>query len=110
MSAPAPDLDRLNLLLTLRRNAEGEKAAQEAIAADPEWGAGYSFLALFLLNLDLPGKAQRPARDGVGKAPHDPWAHVALASVLGRLKRFDEAQVCLKEALRLDPGYGYAHR
>ncbi len=104
------DLDRLNLLLTLGRHAEGEKAARAAIAADPNWAAGYSFLALFLSHQGQHLPAVRAAKDGVGKAPHDPWAHAVLATALDRMGRTEQALVATMEALRLDPTYAFAHR
>jgi tetratricopeptide (TPR) repeat protein len=103
-----PDLDRLNLLLTLGRNAEGEKAAREAIAANPEWAAGYGYLALFLSNQGHHLPAIRAAKDCVGKNPHDPWGHAVRACVLNRLGRTDQALAAADEAIRLDPTYAYA--
>jgi tetratricopeptide (TPR) repeat protein len=95
--------DRLNLLLTLRRYADGEKAAREALAADPRWGAGYTFLALFLLNQGKLGAAERSAREGVRHAPADPWAHLVLGIVFLRQDRPKEARAAADEVLRLDP-------
>jgi Flp pilus assembly protein TadD len=104
------DIDRLNLLLTLGRHAEGEKAAREAIAENPNWAAGYSFLALFLSNLGQHLPAVRAAKDGIAKDPHDPWGHAVLASALDRMGRTEQALPPVLEALRLDPTYAFAHR
>jgi tetratricopeptide (TPR) repeat protein len=104
------DLDRLNLLLTLGRHAEGEKAAREAIAEAPGWAAGYGFLALFLSNQGQHLPAIRAARDCVGKDPHDAWGHAVRAAVLHRHGRTDQALPAVREALRLDPTYAYAYR
>lgn len=104
-----PDLDRLNLLLSLSRYAEGEKAAREAIGENPEWGAGYGFLALFLSNQGHHLPAVRAARDCVAKEPHDPWAHAVRATVLRRLGRNDEALAAADEAIRIDHTYAYAY-
>lgn len=103
------DLDRLNLLLSLGRYAEGEKAAREAIASHPEWDGGYGFLAIFLSRLGHHLPAVQAAKDCVAKEPHDPWAHAVRASVLSRLGRNDEALAAADEAIRLDPKYAYAY-
>jgi tetratricopeptide (TPR) repeat protein len=102
------DLDRLNLLLTLGRYAEGEKAAREAIGENPEWGTAYGFLALFLSNQGHHLPAIRAAKDCVGKDPHDPWGHAVRACVLNRLDRTRQALAAADEAIRLDPTYAYA--
>src|SRR5690348_15165006 len=60
--------ERLNLLLTLGRYADGERAAREAIGREPEYAAGYTFLALFLLNQGRAEPALVAARDGVRRA------------------------------------------
>jgi tetratricopeptide (TPR) repeat protein len=100
--------ERLNLLLSLRRYAEGEKAAREAIAEAPEWGAGYAFLALFLLNLYRLAEATEAARTAVGKGPHDPWAHAVLGLTLSQRGKFNQALRAAREAVRLDLTYSYA--
>jgi tetratricopeptide (TPR) repeat protein len=104
------DIDRLNLLLTLGRYADGEKAAREAIAQDPNRAAGYSFLAVFLSHQGHHLAAIRAAKDGIARDPHDAWVHAVLASALDRLGRSDQALAATAEALRLDPTYAFAHR
>lgn len=104
----AGDLERLNLLLTLGRYADGEKAARDAIGREPEWGPGYTFLAIFLGNLGRGGEALEPARVGVAKESADPWAHATLARTHLRVGSPKRAVAAAEEALRLDPTYAYA--
>jgi tetratricopeptide (TPR) repeat protein len=106
----SPDLDRLNLLLSLRRYAEGEKAAREAIAANPEWASAYGYLAIFLYRQGRHLPAVRAARDCVGKDPHNPWGHAVRATALNRLGRNEDALAATDEAIRLDPTYAYAYQ
>jgi serine/threonine-protein kinase len=50
-------------------------------------------------------------RHAVRLAPDDAWCHTALAAGLAtRLGGEDEAVAELREAIRLDPGHGLAHR
>jgi tetratricopeptide (TPR) repeat protein len=99
----ATDLERLNLLLSLRRYAEGEKAAREAIAAEPEWAAGYIYLALFLLNQRRAWEAVEAAQVGVGKDPHDPWGHAVFALANLRVGASRTAWNAARTAIALNP-------
>src|SRR5688572_25271694 len=102
------DNERLNLLLDLRRYADAEKLAREAIGRDPQWASAYTHLARALMAQNKPG-ATRAAREGVRKAPHDPWAYAVLAYVLNWSGRVKEATRAAEEAIRLAPRYAWAY-
>lgn len=102
--------DRLSLLLNLGRCADGEAAAREALGHDPEYAAGYTFLALFLLNQGRAEPAVAAARDGVKRAPRDPWAHAVLAYALAGSNQPERALDAAHEALRLDPTCVLGHQ
>src|SRR5262249_32282945 len=104
-SLPMTDNDRLNLLLELKRYADAEKLAREAIGRDPHWASGYTHLARALVSLNKKDEAIAAAREGVRKAPTDPWAHATLGCVLNW---FGDAKTALEpaqEAVRLDHRY-----
>lgn len=103
------DTERLNLLIGLRRYADAEKAAREAIARDPNWGPGYTHLARALINLNRADDAIEAAREGVRKAPKDAWAVGTLACAMNWFNRPKEAIGPAEEAVRLDPTYAWAY-
>lgn len=102
------DNDRLNLLLDLRRYADAEKLAREAIGRDPQWASAYTHLARALMGLNKP-EAIEAAREGVRKAPHDAWAVGTLACAQNWFGKSQEALESAEEAIRLDPRYAWAY-
>jgi tetratricopeptide (TPR) repeat protein len=102
------DNDRLNLLLDLRRYADAERMARDAIGRDPQWAAGYTHLARALMGQNK-ADAVDAAREGARKAPHDAWAVGTLACVLNWFDRPKEALEPAEEAIRLDPQYAWAY-
>lgn len=106
MSDPA---DRLNLLISLRRYAEAEAAAREAVARDPHAGGGYTHLARALINLNRAEDAIAAAREGVRLAPKDAWAAATLSCALNWFDRPQDALEPAQQAVRLDPTYSWAY-
>lgn len=102
------DTDRLNLLLDLRRYADAEKAAREAIGRDPQWAPGYAHLARALMGLNKK-EAIDAAREGARKAPHDAWVVGTLACALSWFGQMQEALEAVEETIRLDPHYAWAY-
>jgi hypothetical protein len=102
------DNDRLNLLLDLKRYADAEKLARGAVARDPEWASGYTHLARALVSQNKKDESIAAAREGVRKAPTDPWAHATLACVLNWFGDAKGALEPAKEAVRLDHRYSWA--
>lgn len=102
------DNDRLNLLLDLRRYADAEKAARDAIGRDPQWAAAYTHLARALMGQNKQ-EAIDAAREGARKAPHDAWAVGTLACALNWFNKSKEALGPAEEAIRLDPRYAWAY-
>jgi tetratricopeptide (TPR) repeat protein len=100
--------ERLNLLLDLRRYADAERAAREAIGRDPQWASAYTHLARALMGLNKK-EAIDAAREGARKAPHDAWAVGTLACALNWFNMSKEALQPAEEALRLDPRYAWAY-
>lgn len=103
------DTERLNLLIGLRRYADAEKAAREAIARNPNWGPGYTHLARALINLNRADEAIEAAREGIRKTPKDAWAVGTLACALNWFNRTKEALGAAEEAVRLDPTYAWSY-
>lgn len=54
--------------------------------------------------------AERKLNEAIRLDPYDPYAHVVLAGVLRRSRRFDEAQAAIATALRLRPNLPAALR
>ncbi|MBX9627363.1 MAG: hypothetical protein K2X82_26405 [Gemmataceae bacterium] len=111
MSVPDRDAanERLNLLLSLRRYADAERFAREAIGWDPEWGAGYTHLARALNVLGRCSEAEAAARVGVTKAPADGWPLAILAWVRGAAGDVEGGLAAIRESLRLDPSSAWAY-
>jgi len=103
------DNDRLNLLFDLRRYRDAAEVAREAIAKNPEWGAGYTHLARALINLNKKDEAIAAAREGARKEPRDAWAIGTLACALNWFGQSKEALGPALEAVRLDHRYPWVH-
>jgi len=102
------DNDRLNLLLDLRRYADAEKAAREAIGRNPNWASAYTHLARALMGQNKKD-AIDAAREGVRKAPNDAWAMGTLACALNWFGQYKEALEPAEQAVKLDPRYAWAY-
>ena len=102
------DNDRLNLLLDLRRYADAEKAARDAIGRDPQWAAAYTHLARALMGQNKK-EAIDAAREGARKAPNDAWAVGTLACALNWFGLSNEALEPAEQAVKLDPRYAWAY-
>ena len=108
MNGPT-DTERLNLLIELRRYAEAEKAAREAIGRDPQWGEGYTHLARALSCLNRKKEAIAAAREGIRHSSKDPWAFCILASTLNCFNLTEAALDAAEEYVRLDPTYAWGY-
>jgi len=87
--------------------AEGDAAAaaQEyavVLAADPE--NSHATYRLAQLRRHDPAVALRLLRRYVALEPSDPWGYMAVADVLARTRRYEEALRWYDDALRLAPG------
>jgi tetratricopeptide (TPR) repeat protein len=100
--------DRLNLLLDLRRYADAEKVARDAIGRDPQWASAYTHLARALMGQNKK-EAIDAAREGARKAPHDAWAVGTLACALNWFGLSKEALEPAEQAVKLDPRYAWAY-
>lgn len=103
------DNDRLNLLLDLRRYADAEKAARDAIARNPDWAAAYTHLARALIGQNKGEEAVEAAREGARKAPREAWAVGTLGCALNWVNRTTEALEPAEQAVKLDPTYSWAY-
>ena len=78
-----------------------ENSLQRCVELNPEYAAGYSYLAEMKLQLGKPLDALEPARRAVALAPGASYHHVALASALFANTKRDEAIAEAQRALDL---------
>jgi tetratricopeptide (TPR) repeat protein len=98
-----PHLQRGEMLFSQGRLDLAEKELRQAIAAEPNDGTAYSYLAICLANREQWQEATETAQRGVGLDPDSAYAHYALASVLQDRNMYPQARASVAEALRLDP-------
>jgi tetratricopeptide (TPR) repeat protein len=101
MGSMAPE--RVELLLRLDRPTEAEAAARELIGENPDWFAGYFYLAAALAALDRPTEALAASDAVLARSPGFSPAHAQRSRLLLALDRVAEAEVAARTAVRLDP-------
>lgn len=89
--------------LAAKAPAEALKAAQQAVAADPNSALGYILLGIGYMELEQPGDAVVALRTAVCLAPDRADARTNLASALSRAQQYEEAREAWRQALILDP-------
>lgn len=99
-------VQRIDLLLSLRRPSEAEQLAREGLSANPDWAAGYSLLALCLLDARPPrvDEALSAARRGLALTPSNGWSHAVLGCALSDAGEEAASEREFREALRQNPG------
>jgi TolB-like protein/Flp pilus assembly protein TadD len=101
-------------------NVRARKLAEQVIALDPGYPAGYSLLALIQV-LELfynPRKATKEtiqdsiklAKKALSMDDSDPLSHVALGRIYFMIRQFENAIVELNQALTLNPNLVEANR
>ena len=94
-------LERANLLIELRRHAEAEQEARDALGEDPENPWAYTILARALIALNRPDEAERHAGIAIGINPSFAYAFYVLC--IAHWNQRDAARpLAIAEAIRLD--------
>lgn len=99
------EVQRIDLLLSLRRPGEAEQLTREGLSANPDWATGYSLLALCLLNARPPQveDALFAARRGIALAPTIGSTHAILGCALSATGDETASERAFREGLRLNP-------
>ena len=97
------------LLYELRRPADAEDAARDALAADPDNAYLHCLLAEALRRQGKLDAAAAAARTAVGLAPDYPAAHSTLGLIAYQQDAYYAALDHFHEALRNDPGNADLH-
>ena len=102
---------------TRDENTEAEALCRRAIAITPGYGQAHALLSWTLWRRAawsgdsgtiLP-QAMAEARAALALDERDPWAHLALGTVLYRVRRYADARRPLRRALELNPSFALAH-
>lgn len=94
-------------LFGLKRYAEGETEAREAVRLNEKGAWGYYWLGRTLYAQNKMQDAERPLRQAVVLDPTDDVKHNWLGNDLDSQSRWDEAILEYKEAIRLNPKSAY---
>jgi tetratricopeptide (TPR) repeat protein len=89
--------------------AEGEEAAQRAVAMDPALVSGWNNLGIVLQEAGKLEHSLVCLERVVALQPDSAEAHNNLANTYRRLDRLDRAEAHYGQALTLNPGYAEAH-
>jgi len=90
-------------LVEMRRGewAGAEERLREALRRDPFLVLAWRLLGEVLERSGRPEEALAPYREGLRREPDDPDLHAQLGLVLARLRQSRDAEIHLREALRL---------
>ena len=108
----APAIYSSNLAEMFRQKgllAEGEEAAQRAVAMDPALVSGWNNLGIVLQEAGKFEESLGCLERVIALQPDWADAHNNLANTTRRLGRMDRAEQHYREALALNPGYAEAH-
>jgi tetratricopeptide (TPR) repeat protein len=111
LMAPTRPHPRLRLAFLLYHEREWKHAIRVARQLTKRWprvGPAYVLIARSYAELGRWKMAERFYRQGLA-IKQEPWIWVLLGWALDRLKRHDEAEECLRKALKVDPDYDEAH-
>lgn len=111
MSAPGFEelIGRARAALQVGRLDEAERAARDALAADPSAEDGHALLARVHLARGDHGEALRAAEGGVAATPESEWLQRLRALALNGMGRRNEALAAADEAVRLQPDVAPGH-
>jgi len=112
MAPRAPAIYSSNLAEMYRQKgmlAEGEEAAQRAVAMDPSLVPGWSNLGILLQEAGKLEQSLVCLERVLALTPDAPEAHNNLANTYRRLGRLDLAEQHYRQALALHPNYAEAH-
>ncbi len=112
MAPRAPAVYSSNLAEMYRQKgmlAEGQEAAQRAVALDPSLVPGWSNLGILLQEAGKLEQSLACLERVVTLTPDAPEAHNNLANTYRRLDRLGQAEQHYRQALALNPHYAEAH-
>jgi tetratricopeptide (TPR) repeat protein len=98
--------------IELRGQKQPEKAREaflEALRLDPDNGVAHAHLSVLEEEEGNYADALAHAQAAVEAGPSEAFHHYNLGNLLARLGRVEEALGSLREAVRLEPGYGEAY-
>jgi tetratricopeptide (TPR) repeat protein len=103
-------LARAEAALALRRWAEAERFARDALAAEPEAEQGHALLSSALTAQGRHDEGIATAEKGLAANPASEWLHRVRSLALFKAGRYSDALLAANEAVRLQPfnGSGYA--
>jgi Flp pilus assembly protein TadD len=98
-----------NILNTLGRFSEAEKALRTAILLKPDFAVAYSNLGNTLKDLGRLQEAEAAHRQAIALDPDLPEAHSNFGVTLVALGKIDEAEKAYRHAIKLKPGLASAY-
>ncbi|HEU4507716.1 MAG TPA: tetratricopeptide repeat protein [Pyrinomonadaceae bacterium] len=107
-AAPHPRLRLASLLHDTGKWKESIRVARQLTKRWPTFSFSYVVIARSYAELGRWKLAERFYRQSLA-LKQEPWVWVLLAKALDRQGRHDEAEECLRKALKVDPDYDEAH-
>ena len=103
-----PRIRLASLLYDVGKWKEAISVARQLTKRWPKFSAAYVVIARSYGELGRWKMAERFYRQSLA-IKQEPWTWLLLGWALDRLKRHDEAEECLRKALKVDPDYEEAH-
>ena len=98
-----PALQRALVLFEQNRYDLADREIRRELAQDPDNPMAHSFLALCLMQRDKNEESLHEADEGVRLAPDLAYGHYIRSRALQALSRLADAEIAVREAIRLDP-------
>lgn len=105
----APQLRRIELLVSLQRFVEAERLVREVLTQEPGNARALGWLGVCLLNQERQVEALQALRQAIATNPVDAMLHAWLAEAYIATKDLLAARSAIKEALRLAPEQAAFH-
>jgi tetratricopeptide (TPR) repeat protein len=105
---PLPLLRLAFLLSSLGKWKRAILVGRQVTKRQPRSAQAYCLIARSYAELGRWKMAERFYRQSLARK-QEPWTWLLLGSALDRLERHDEAEECLRKALKVDPDYDEAH-
>ncbi len=96
-------IERVNMLVTLRRYPLAEEAAREGLKEQPDSPTLHALLAVALMEQKRFKESRDAVAEAIRLAPEDSYGFYVAALLEVDMERWDYAEDALAEALRLDP-------
>jgi tetratricopeptide (TPR) repeat protein len=107
-TAPHPRMRLASLLYDTGKWKQAIRVARQLTKSRPRLSSAYIVIARSYAALDRWKMAERFYRQSL-TIKQTPWAWLLLSWALDRQGRHDEAEECLRKALKVDPDYDEAH-